>query len=98
RVLHDCIDWDRRGEPRIVCGYSDITALHLALAAHASWVSFYGPNFLRFTRLKGQWELTKEAGDWVHRAFEPDPLGRVFVDPRNPYVLTVGEGVGEGPL
>ena len=44
----------RLGEPRIVCGFSDITALHLALAAHAGWVSFYGPNFLRFTRQKGR--------------------------------------------
>ena len=48
--LHDLIDWDAVGEPRIVCGFSDITALHLALAAHAGWVTFYGPNFLRFTR------------------------------------------------
>ena len=46
------IDWDAVGEPRIVCGFSDITALHLALAAHAGWVTFYGPNFLRFTRRK----------------------------------------------
>ena len=33
--LHDLIDWDAVGEPRIVCGFCDITALHLALAAHA---------------------------------------------------------------
>ena len=37
--LHDLIDWDAIGEPRIVCGFSDITALHLALAAHAGWVT-----------------------------------------------------------
>jgi muramoyltetrapeptide carboxypeptidase len=96
--LHDRIDWSRVGEPRIVCGYSDITALHLALAAHADWVSFYGPNFLRFTRQKGEWELTKETEAWFHRAFQPEPLGRVFEDPENPYVLTVGEGVAEAPL
>jgi muramoyltetrapeptide carboxypeptidase len=96
--LHDLIDWDRLGEPRIVCGYSDITALHLALAAHAGWVSFYGPNFLRFTRLKGQYELTSETETWFHRAFEPAPLGRVFEDPEDPYVLTVGDGHAEGPL
>ena len=52
--LHDRIDWDALGEPRIVCGFSDITALHLALAAHAGWVTFYGPNFLRFTRAQGR--------------------------------------------
>jgi muramoyltetrapeptide carboxypeptidase len=96
--LHDRIDWKELGEPRIVCGYSDITALHLALAAHAGWVTFYGPNFLRFTRDRGDYVLTKETEEWFHRAFQPQPLGRVFEDPENPYVLTVGEGTGEGPL
>jgi muramoyltetrapeptide carboxypeptidase len=94
--LHDLIDWDAVGEPRIVCGFSDITAIHLALAAHAGWVTFYGPNFVRFTRKRK--ELTKETEDWFHRAFQPQPLGRVFEDPEDPYVLTVGEGVAEGPL
>jgi muramoyltetrapeptide carboxypeptidase len=94
--LYRLIDWDAIGEPRIVCGYSDITAVHLALAAHAGWVTFYGPNFLRFTRRRK--ELTQETKDWFHRAFEPEPLGRVFEDPEDPYVLTVGEGIAEGPL
>jgi muramoyltetrapeptide carboxypeptidase len=94
--LHDRIDWDALGAPRIVCGFSDITALHLALAAHAGWVTFYGPNFVRFTRRKD--ELTEETKRWFHRAFQPEPLGRVFEDPENPYVLTVGEGVVEAPL
>src|SRR4051794_31631659 len=96
--LHDRIDWNRLGDPRIVCGYSVITALHLALAAHAGWVSFYGPNFLRFTRQKGEYELTEKTEAWFHRAFEPEPLGRVFEDPEDPYVLTVGEGQAEAPL
>ena len=94
--LHDLIDWDAVGDPRIVCGFSDITALHLALAAHHDWLTFYGPNFLRFTRRKD--ELTKETKQWFHRAFEPEPLGAVFEDPEDPYVLTVGDGVAEAPL
>jgi muramoyltetrapeptide carboxypeptidase len=94
--LHDRIDWTAIGEPRIVCGFSDITALHLALAEHAGWVTFYGPNFARFTRRKD--ELTDETKYWFHRAFQPEPLGRVFEDPENPYVLTVGDGVAEAPL
>ena len=57
---------------------------------------FYGPNFLRFTRRKD--ELTEETEEWFHRAFQPEPLGRVFEDPEDPYVLTVGEGVAEAPL
>lgn len=94
--LHDRIDWGALGEPRIVCGFSDITALHLALAKHAGWVTFYGPNFLRFTRKPG--ELTAETEAWFHRAFRAEPLGRVFEDPEDPYVLTVGGGVAEAPL
>ncbi len=96
--LHDLIDWNALGDPRIVCGYSDITALHLALAAHAGWVTFYGPNFLRFTRRTHDYPLTAETEAWFHRAFRPEPLGRVFEDPRDPYVLTVGRGVAEAPL
>lgn len=94
--LHDLIDWEALGEPRIVCGFSDITALHLALAAHPGWVTFYGPNFLRFTRRKE--ELTTETEKWFHRAFQPEPLGRVFEDPEDPHVLTVSEGQADGTL
>jgi muramoyltetrapeptide carboxypeptidase len=94
--LHDRIDWGAVGEPRIVCGFSDITAIHLALAEHAGWVTFYGPNFVRFTRRKD--ELTQETKYWFHRAFQPEPLGRVFEDPEDPYVLTVGGGSVEAPL
>ena len=94
--LYGLVDWERLGDPRIVCGFSDITALHLALATHGPWVSFYGPNFSRFTRKPG--ELTAETEAWFHRAFRPEPLGRVFEDPADPYVLTVGEGVAEAPV
>src|SRR3954454_2766184 len=94
--LYPRIDWGALGDPRIVCGFSDITAIHLALAKHAGWVTFYGPNFVRFTRRKD--ELTDETKEWFHRAFTPEPLGRVFEDPEDPYVLTVGDGVAEAPL
>ena len=98
--LHDLIDWARVGaaDPRIVCGFSDLTALHNYIAAYTDWVSFYGPSFLRFTRAKGDYELTKLTEEWFHRAFRPEPLGKVFEDPEDPYVLTVCEGVAEAPL
>jgi muramoyltetrapeptide carboxypeptidase len=94
--LYPRIDWDALGEPRIFCGFSDITALHLALARHGPWTTFYGPNFLRFTRKKD--ELTAVTEDGFHRAFKAEPLGRVAEDPDDPYVLTVNGGVGEGPI
>src|SRR3954470_19804351 len=71
--LHDLVDWGAVGDPRIVCGFSDITALHLALAAHTGWTTFYGPNFSRFTRRKD--ELTAATEAWFHRALQPEPLG-----------------------
>jgi muramoyltetrapeptide carboxypeptidase len=94
--LYPHIDWDNLGEPRIFCGYSDITALHLALAKHGPWTTFYSPTFLRFTRKKD--ELTKITEDTFHRALKPEPLGRVPEDPDDPYVLTVCDGVAEAPI
>jgi muramoyltetrapeptide carboxypeptidase len=94
--LHGLVDWDRLGEPRIVCGFSDITAIHLALAAHASWTSFYGPGLLRFTRRKDLLSEPTEA--WFHRAFRAEPLGRVFEDPDDPYVTRIAPGVVEAPI
>ena len=69
------VDWGAVGDPRIVCGYSDITALHLALAKHAGWVTFYGPNFLRFTRRKDDYPLTPTTEEWFHRAFQASRSG-----------------------
>ena len=94
--LYERIDWDAVGDPRIVCGFSDITALHLALAKHAGWVTFYGPNFLRFTRKKD--ELTPLTEERFHRALKPEPPGRVPEDPDDPYVLTVHGGSAEAPI
>jgi muramoyltetrapeptide carboxypeptidase len=94
--LYKHIDWDTLGDPRIFCGYSDITALHLAIARHGGWVTFYSPTFLRFTRKKDS--LTEITEDTFHRALQAQPLGRVPEDPDDPYVLTVGEGAVEAPI
>ncbi len=80
--LHDLIDWDAVGDPRIVCGFSDITALHLALAAHAGWVTFYGPNFLRFTRRKQ--ELTRRPRRGFTAPSSPSRWARSSRTPRTP--------------
>src|SRR3954447_22371321 len=88
--LYKRMDWDALGEPRIVCGYSDSTAVHLALAARAGWITFYGPHFTRFTRKKD--ELTEVTEEAFHRALRAEPPGRVPEDPDDPYVLTVSQG------
>jgi muramoyltetrapeptide carboxypeptidase len=74
--LHPLVDWERVGaaDPRIVCGFSDLTALHLFVATYTDWVSIYGPSFLRFTRAKGDYELTKETEEWFHRTLRRETM------------------------
>ncbi|AMB85134.1 LD-carboxypeptidase [Pseudomonas agarici] len=44
--LLDKIDYQRlEKHPKILVGYSDITALHLAIARHAGFMTFHGPMF-----------------------------------------------------
>jgi len=43
--LLDRLDYDTiREQPKIVTGFSDITALHLALQRHCRWATFHTPN------------------------------------------------------
>ncbi len=79
------IDWDAVGhaDPRIVCGFSDLTALHLFIARHTDWISFYGPSFLRFTRTKGDYALTERTEEFFHKAVSAsEPVGADLRGPR----------------
>lgn len=40
------VDFDRLSEPRLVTGFSDITAIHLALLSECGWASFHSPNMM----------------------------------------------------
>jgi muramoyltetrapeptide carboxypeptidase len=43
------LDWELiRGNPKILCGYSDITALHGAILARAGLVTYSGPHWSSF--------------------------------------------------
>lgn len=47
--LLSSIDWDLiSSNPKILCGYSDITALQLALLAHCGLVTYSGPHYSSF--------------------------------------------------
>lgn len=69
--LLDRIDYELiRRNPKVFVGYSDITALHLAIQKRAGLVTFHGPvalsNFTAYTQ------------EWFKRAlFEARPLGEV---------------------
>jgi muramoyltetrapeptide carboxypeptidase len=100
QLLH-LIDWRlARANPKIVCGYSDVTALHLGLQRVAGIVSFHSPQAI------GTWtDYSRE--HLVAAIMEPKVPGKILPSPgnreraaRNPdfaeHVLR--PGVAEGPL
>jgi muramoyltetrapeptide carboxypeptidase len=96
--LLDRIDYNLiRGNPKILLGYSDVTALHLAIQKHAGVVTFHGPVALA--------RFTPYTQTYFRKAlFETEPIGRVTnppdSDPLRPaHVLrTVCPGSARGPL
>jgi muramoyltetrapeptide carboxypeptidase len=73
--LLDGIDYPLiRRNPKIFLGYSDITAMHLAIQRHAGVVTFHGP-----VALSGFSDYTQT---WFRRAlFSTEPLGAVTNPP-----------------
>lgn len=96
--LLDRIDYALiRSHPKIFLGYSDITALHLAIQKHAGLVTFHSPIVLS--------RFTSYTQTYFRRAlFETQPLGRVTnppdSDPLRPAhtLRTVRPGRARGPL
>ncbi len=96
--LLDRIDYSLiRRNPKIFLGYSDITALHLAIQKQAGLITFHGPMMLaRFT------EYTRRL--FRKALFEKEPLGLISnppdSDPLRPAHMhrTVRGGIARGPL
>lgn len=97
-MLLDAIDYELiRRHPKILLGYSDITALHLAIHRSSGLVTFHGPVVL------------SDLSDWtlehLRRAlFETRPLGVLSnppeprpIRPRHPW-RAVRTGKARGPL
>lgn len=80
RILEE-IDWDAfRANPRPVVGYSDLTALHQAIARETGVTSFHGPmlNFDIYEGLSARsdawlWSMLSGDAPLVHR-FEPSQV------------------------
>jgi muramoyltetrapeptide carboxypeptidase len=95
--LLDGIDYDLiRRNPKVLVGYSDITALHLAIHKMTGLVTFHGPvTTSPFT------EYTQAC--YKRALFEPKPLGTLsnppddVFRPRHPW-RTVRPGRARGPL
>jgi len=93
RIL-ESIDYDLiRRYPKVFVGYSDITALHLAIQRNAGLVTFHGPMITELA--DGPDPLT-----WptlFRHLTDPSPAGR-YREPFNMFQCTLTPGVVEGPL
>ena len=94
--LLDRIDYSLiRSHPKIFVGYSDITALHLAIHRQTGLVTFHGP-VLIFKG--GTAHFTEYTVRWYRRAlFDKAPLGRLENPPSHP-ISAVRAGVAQGQL
>jgi muramoyltetrapeptide carboxypeptidase len=96
--LLDGIDYELiRRNPKIFIGYSDITALHLAIQKKTGLVTFHGPVVLS--------QFTDYTQQWFRKAlFSSEPLGKLTNPPesnqlRPAHLLrTVRPGKGTGTL
>lgn len=81
--------------PKALCGYSDITTLHLALATWSETITFYSNGASGV----GSPEVTDWSKATLHRAlFSDEPYGEIAPNPDDPYVRAIRGGVATGRL
>jgi muramoyltetrapeptide carboxypeptidase len=81
--------------PKAICGYSDLTTLHLAAQKWAGGITFYSNGVSGL----GSPEVTEFSKQSLHRAlFSAEPYGSVGPNPDDPYVRTITGGKATGRL
>lgn len=92
------IDWEAiRAHPKLFCGYSDITALHLAMRRETGLVTFHGPIAER------QGDDPEGPHPWtaagLRRALtSTTALGTITPPPDAPPLTVIRDGTAHGPL
>jgi muramoyltetrapeptide carboxypeptidase len=81
--------------PKPLVGYSDVTALHVAIRQRTGLVTFYGPGLTSMGSAKRS-EWTKER--FLRATTDPEPLGEVPARPDDPYIGALGSGRATAPL
>lgn len=75
--------------PKAICGYSDLTTLHLAATRWSNVISFYSNGAAGI----GAPEVTEFSKETLHRAlFSAVPYGQIGPNPDDPYVRTIVGG------
>ena len=84
-----------RDNPKAICGYSDLTTLHLAQQRWGNVISFYANGVTGL----GSPEVTEFSKASLKRAlFSDEPYGPIGPNPDDPYVRTVVGGRATGRL
>ena len=101
RILDD-IDWGViRANPKVVIGYSDVTALHLAMLKKSGVVSFHAPypTYMYAPRSEGETRDYSFAEKYFWGTITGDPSTRVIeTDDLTTPPVVIEPGVGRGPL
>lgn len=94
--LIDKINYDViRQNPKILTGFSDITALHLAIGKFAGLVTFHSPGMARFNHE----HLTSYTRDHFFKALtRPEPIGEIKVGNQRKWLFSLAPGVAEGQI
>lgn len=97
------VDFDRIKTPKLVTGFSDITAVHLALLSQCGWASFHSPNMLDgFGRGVGHqattrswfWRMLEGTGQSISLSHRPRPDDQEGC----PVPWSMVDGVAQGQL
>ena len=90
------VDWDVvRANPKPFIGYSDITALHVAMLHHADLVTFYGPTLAGVNDKKTK-KFNQE--NLLRALTSSEPLGQVPNNPEDEYLRPLGAGTATAEL
>ena len=89
------VDYDLiASKPKVFLGYSDITALHIAIHQKSSLVTFHGPMVISMGS-----EFTDYSERWFLRALtNPDPIGEIINPTDGPIIKTITDGKASGRL
>jgi muramoyltetrapeptide carboxypeptidase len=89
------LDFDAIGAtPKPFVGYSDITALHVALRRRAGLATFYGYGLMGM----GDKDTSDFSRERLLKVLRGDGAGEVPKDPDDPYVRPIRGGKARGPL
>ena len=107
----DYIDYEAiKNDPKIFCGFSDITALSNAIHAKTGVVTYSGPHYSSFGMLKGfeytleyfkkmffeenEFEITS-SNEWSDAAWFIDQENRKFIPNDGMFIINEGEAEGD---